>query len=192
MNILRLSALSLTIVLFTLGGLILPESTTLAHHCKGGHWTPACDDPAPPSSGDATYSVIISGSGGVMAQSVTPWSEGGKRNSIDGSVPDEDFFTNLGVIVNGGPDSFTQAQGAWGEGADEPMLRRELAQEVRDHIDELPENLRTPLLLRDIEGLSHREVARALKLTENAAKLKVHRARQALRALLQPRMGQSS
>ena len=48
MNILRLSALSLTIVLFTLGGLILPESTTLAHHCKGGHWKPACDDPAPP------------------------------------------------------------------------------------------------------------------------------------------------
>ena len=59
MNILRLSALSLTIVLFTLGGLILPESTTLAHHCKGGHWKPACDDPAPPGSdgGDTEFMV---------------------------------------------------------------------------------------------------------------------------------------
>ena len=45
MNILRLSTLSLTIVLFTLGGLISPENTTFAHHCKGGHrLNPECPD----------------------------------------------------------------------------------------------------------------------------------------------------
>ena len=44
MNILRLSTLSLTIVLFTLGGLISPENTTLAHHCKGSHSSaPECE-----------------------------------------------------------------------------------------------------------------------------------------------------
>jgi hypothetical protein len=37
MKFLRLSTLSLTIVLFTLGGLISPENTTLAEHCKGKH-----------------------------------------------------------------------------------------------------------------------------------------------------------
>ena len=44
MRISRLLTLSLTIVLFTLGGLISPESTTLAHHCKGGHRSPDCPD----------------------------------------------------------------------------------------------------------------------------------------------------
>ncbi len=45
MRILRLLALSLTIGLFTLGGLISPGNTTLAHHCKGAHASePECDD----------------------------------------------------------------------------------------------------------------------------------------------------
>jgi len=44
MNILRLSTLSLTIILFSLGALMLPVNTTLAHHCKGGHRTPDCLD----------------------------------------------------------------------------------------------------------------------------------------------------
>ncbi len=43
MRISRLLTLSLTIGLFTLGGLISPENTTLAHHCKGAHNTPKCD-----------------------------------------------------------------------------------------------------------------------------------------------------
>ncbi len=44
MRISRLLTLSLTIGLFTLGGLISPENTTLAHHCKGAHNTPECDN----------------------------------------------------------------------------------------------------------------------------------------------------
>ncbi len=42
MRISRLLTLSLTIVLFTLGGLISPENTTLAHHCRGAHKTVDC------------------------------------------------------------------------------------------------------------------------------------------------------
>jgi RNA polymerase sigma-70 factor (ECF subfamily) len=81
--------------------------------------------------------------------------------------------------------AFSVAQDHWGEGADKPALRAELCRQVRDHIDELPTKFRTPLLLRDIEGLSHKEIGHALDVSENAAKLRVHRARQALRALLQ-------
>ena len=47
-------------------------------------------------------------------------------------------------------------------------------------IDELPETYRTVLLLRDIEELSTREAAEALGIGENALKLRLHRARQAL------------
>ena len=57
---------------------------------------------------------------------------------------------------------------------------------VRRHIDELPESFRTVLLLRDIEGLSTEETARLLETTPNAVKIRLHRARQALRTLLAP------
>ena len=57
---------------------------------------------------------------------------------------------------------------------------------VRRCIDELPDGYREVLLLRDIEGLDTAEAAHALGLTENAVKTRLHRARQALRELLDP------
>ena len=53
MNILRLSTVALTIVLFTMGALILPVNTALAH-CKPGNpvHDAHCDEPPPtPDSG---------------------------------------------------------------------------------------------------------------------------------------------
>lgn len=57
---------------------------------------------------------------------------------------------------------------------------------VRSCIDRLPEAHRAILLLRDVEELSTEEAARALGITLGAAKLRLHRARQALRGLLAP------
>ncbi len=45
---------------------------------------------------------------------------------------------------------------------------------------------RTVLLLRDIEGLDTEETARLLDMNLNTVKIRLHRARQALRALLDP------
>lgn len=66
--------------------------------------------------------------------------------------------------------------------------RREFAELVRRYIDELPEIYRTVLLLRDIEELSTEETAVLLGIQNNAVKTRLHRARQALRALLDPHM----
>jgi RNA polymerase sigma-70 factor (ECF subfamily) len=66
------------------------------------------------------------------------------------------------------------------------LQRRETRDAVRRHIDELPEDYRTVLLLRDIEGMDTEETARMLGLTPGAVKTRLHRARQALRALLEP------
>lgn len=74
----------------------------------------------------------------------------------------------------------------WAEGADQTLSRKETRQAVRRHIDELPESFRTVLLLRDIEGWSTEETARLLETTPNAVKIRLHRARQALRTLLAP------
>ena len=64
--------------------------------------------------------------------------------------------------------------------------RNEVRQAVRAAIDQLPETHRTVLLLRDIEGLDTEETAKVLEVTPNAVKIRLHRARQALRALIDP------
>jgi RNA polymerase sigma-70 factor (ECF subfamily) len=65
------------------------------------------------------------------------------------------------------------------------LMRREARQLVRAAIARLPENYRTVVLLRDIEELSTEETAQTLGITTTAVKLRLHRARQALRTLLQ-------
>ena len=57
--------------------------------------------------------------------------------------------------------------------------------QVTDTIATLPETLRIPLLLRDIEGYTTRETAEILELTEANLKIRLHRARTALRQSLQ-------
>jgi RNA polymerase sigma-70 factor (ECF subfamily) len=75
---------------------------------------------------------------------------------------------------------------AWQTSRTDPAERDELRKLVRDRINELPAGFRDIVLLRDIEGLDTEETARLLGLSENAAKTRLHRARQALRTLLDP------
>jgi RNA polymerase sigma-70 factor (ECF subfamily) len=67
-----------------------------------------------------------------------------------------------------------------------PLERAELRAVVRDCIDRLPESHRLALVLRDIEGLDTAEAAAALGIRPDALKMRLHRARQALRTLLEP------
>ena len=78
---------------------------------------------------------------------------------------------------------------SWGERADEALSRTETQELVRSRIDQLPESFRTVLVLRDIEGLDTEETARVLDTTPNAVKIRLHRARAALRTLLAPHLG---
>jgi RNA polymerase sigma-70 factor (ECF subfamily) len=75
---------------------------------------------------------------------------------------------------------------SWEEPVDKAMERAETRQLVREKIDELPESYRTVLVLRDIEGLDTEETAKMLGLSVNATKIRLHRARQALRTMLAP------
>jgi RNA polymerase sigma-70 factor (ECF subfamily) len=76
----------------------------------------------------------------------------------------------------------------WQETAETALQRREVRELVRGTIDELPETYRAVLLLRDIEGFDTEQAARLLGVTPNAVKVRLHRARQALRTLLEPYM----
>jgi RNA polymerase sigma-70 factor (ECF subfamily) len=76
----------------------------------------------------------------------------------------------------------------WKDLSDVQLVRAETREQVRAAIDRLPEAYRTVLVLRDIEELDTAEVAQLLDLTKNAVKTRLHRARQALRGLLEPEL----
>lgn len=59
---------------------------------------------------------------------------------------------------------------------------------VRSAINKLPDNYRNLLLLRDIEEYNTRETAELLEITPGAVKTGLHRARAALKSLLDPIM----
>jgi RNA polymerase sigma-70 factor, ECF subfamily len=63
-------------------------------------------------------------------------------------------------------------------------LAAELRDRVRNSLASLPSFLRQVVELREIEGLPHAAIAERLGITETAAKVRLHRARQKLRLLL--------
>ena len=68
--------------------------------------------------------------------------------------------------------------------SDALLERKETAALVRDAIAMLPDQYREVLVLRDIEDRDTAETADLLGTTPNAVKIRLHRARQALRTLL--------
>jgi RNA polymerase sigma-70 factor, ECF subfamily len=80
---------------------------------------------------------------------------------------------------------------SWEEPVDKALEREESRELVRRQIDALPDSYRTVLVLRDIEGLDTEETANMLGLSVNATKIRLHRARQALRTMLAPHFGRA-
>jgi RNA polymerase sigma-70 factor (ECF subfamily) len=99
--------------------------------------------------------------------------------------PEESIEEFLPTFLEDGHHSSHPAE--WQEDAETLLQRREHREFVRACIDRLPETYRTVLVLRDIEELDTQEAARVLEVTENVVKVRLHRARQALRGLLEPR-----
>jgi RNA polymerase sigma-70 factor (ECF subfamily) len=75
---------------------------------------------------------------------------------------------------------------AWNQTALAGIEQKETQALVRACIDRLPADYRTVLLLRDIQELDTATVAEALEISEGNVKVRLHRARQALRTLLDP------
>ncbi|MFO0858727.1 MAG: sigma-70 family RNA polymerase sigma factor [Phycisphaerales bacterium] len=91
---------------------------------------------------------------------------------------------------DGHPTSWTSRWQSETPGESYGSLEPALVRLIREKVEELPEQYREVLLLRDIQQLSTEETAEALGDTPNAVKVRLHRARQALRALLDPFMSE--
>jgi RNA polymerase sigma-70 factor (ECF subfamily) len=69
---------------------------------------------------------------------------------------------------------------------------RELHEVLQEAILGLPESYRTVIVLRDVEEMSSTEAAEVLDITEDNLKMRLHRARAALREQLFDRIGPSA
>lgn len=66
-------------------------------------------------------------------------------------------------------------------GPEDALAGGELKERVQRCLQALPDTLRAPVVLYDIEGLSYGEIAEILQIAEGTVKSRIHRARQALR-----------
>jgi RNA polymerase sigma-70 factor, ECF subfamily len=57
---------------------------------------------------------------------------------------------------------------------------------VRGAIEKLPEKLRVPLVMRDIDGFSYKEIADSLSTEVGTVKSRIFRARESLKIILEP------
>jgi RNA polymerase sigma-70 factor (ECF subfamily) len=65
----------------------------------------------------------------------------------------------------------------WSEDAERALLQGELSARMESAIDKLPRDYKIVLVLRDVEGLSAEETAKAVGLSVPAVKSRLHRAR---------------
>jgi RNA polymerase sigma-70 factor (ECF subfamily) len=66
------------------------------------------------------------------------------------------------------------------------LLRDEIERTVFEVIEELPEDLRTAITLRELEGLSYEEIAEAMSCPIGTVRSRIFRAREAINNRLKP------
>lgn len=99
------------------------------------------------------------------------------KSSLDTLLP---VFDRFGCRVEPTVGSMTAAT------ADELLERKEVREFVRRAVQKLPDPYRTVLVLRDLEGFSTEETAEALQISVVNVRVRLHRARSALKKLLEP------
>jgi RNA polymerase sigma-70 factor (ECF subfamily) len=71
------------------------------------------------------------------------------------------------------------------------MLTKEIAQTVNGAMESLPEDLRTAITLREIEGLSYEDIAQIMNCPIGTVRSRIFRAREAIAEKLRPLLGTS-
>lgn len=69
---------------------------------------------------------------------------------------------------------------------DSMLLTKEVAEAVNRAIDQLPEDLRTAIVLRELEGLSYEEIAESMQCPIGTVRSRIFRAREAIALELRP------
>lgn len=68
-------------------------------------------------------------------------------------------------------------------------MQEEIARTIREAVEELPEELRTAITLREMEGMSYDEIAQAMDCPIGTVRSRIFRAREAIDNKLKPLLG---
>ncbi|MBE9609820.1 RNA polymerase sigma factor RpoE [Chitinilyticum piscinae] len=99
----------------------------------------------------------------------------GRRPSLVGDVADEDGETlDAAALV---PDYHTP---------ETELANRQIVSTVNEAVSDLPEELRTAITLREMEGLSYEEIASMMDCPIGTVRSRIFRAREAIAARLRP------
>jgi|SRR5215203_106396 len=69
---------------------------------------------------------------------------------------------------------------------DSMLVTKQVAEAVNRAIDQLPEDLRTAIVLRELEGLSYEEIAESMQCPIGTVRSRIFRAREAIAVELKP------
>ena len=87
----------------------------------------------------------------------------------------ESFEDAVGLRDNATPDAL--------------LMSKQIAEIVNNTIDKLPEELRTAITLREIDGLSYEEIAQIMDCPIGTVRSRIFRAREAVAEQLRPQLG---
>ncbi len=99
----------------------------------------------------------------------------------------------VAVFENEDGETFDQIESLSDHSTPESVLAsRQIAQTVTEAIEALPEDLRTAIVLREIEGMSYEDIASTMQCPIGTVRSRIFRAREAIAARLRPIMEQDS
>ena len=102
----------------------------------------------------------------------------GRRPSAPNAIESEDG------------DTFNETDSLSDISTPESMVAsREIAETVNSAIEELPEELRTAIVLREIEGMSYEDIAQTMGCPIGTVRSRIFRAREAIAQRLRPILG---
>ena len=87
-------------------------------------------------------------------------------------------------VKNRAFDKLKHAPSSSDETGEKELLKKEAVEKVNQALDQLPENLKAPLVLREFGGMNYKEIGAALGISESNVKIRIFRAREALGKLL--------
>jgi len=91
---------------------------------------------------------------------------------------------SLDALMPKGSAAAAPAAQSWEITPEEIVLNKELRRKLQDAVLALPPHYRMVLILRDMEQLDTREVAEVMGISEDTAKMRLHRARISIRNAL--------
>lgn len=105
-------------------------------------------------------------------------------NASYGFLRKERKFTEQTSIEESDQEPSIDYEYDWSTLPDDILLSEESRTILQTSIDSLPDNMRTVVIMKDVEGFSNEEIAQSLGLSVPAVKSRLHRGRLILRDVL--------